>query len=98
MNLATLPAPLRLKGAPVPVVVEAGADGVRQAVWEEAALYGEGDSDSSALDALRERLLEFAADMTARIAQGARVGGPLLSQWNAFQALVDVSGLKGTTR
>lgn len=97
-QLALLPSPLQFKGSPLMVTVETWSDGVVQARWPETALYGEGDNDSSALDALRERLLEFATDMATRIAQGARIGGPLLSQWNAFQALVDVSGLAGAAK
>lgn len=94
-QLALMPDPLRLKSAPLMVTVETWADGVVQARWPENALYGEGHDDISALDALRERLLEFATDMSVRIAQGAKISGPLMSQWNAFQALVDTSGLAG---
>jgi tetratricopeptide (TPR) repeat protein len=96
-ELAQLPAPLKLKRGPLPVVVETWSDGAVQACWPETALFGEGEDDATALDALREQIDEFAADMVPRVARG-RVGGPLLEQWQAFCALVDVSGLAGAAQ
>lgn len=93
-ELAQLPAPLKLKHGPLPVVVETWSDGAVQACWPDTALYGEGENGAMALDALCEQIDEFARDMVERVAR-AKVGGPLLEQWKAFCKLVDVSGLAG---
>lgn len=43
-----------------------------------------------ALDALREQIGDFAADMAARVTR-AKMDGLLLEQWQAFCEMVDVS-------
>lgn len=96
-HLALLPAPLKFKQGPLLVTIETWSDGVTQARWPETALYGEGASDALALDALRERIAEFAQDMVSRMAR-ATVKGPLLQQWGAFVELIDVSGLAEVAR
>ena len=91
-HLSWLPEPLRLRHGPLLVTIETWSDGVVQARWPETTLFGEGESDVLALDALRERIAEFARDMVPRVAT-AKIGGPLLRQWKAFGALVDLSSL-----
>jgi hypothetical protein len=90
-QLATVSSPLRLLHGPIFVTIETWSDGMVQARWPETTLYGEGETDTFALDALRERMLDFAKHLV--VLGSAGLAGPLHRQWLAFRAMVDVSEL-----
>ena len=92
-QLPRLPSPLRLIHGPLLATVETWSHGIVVARLPLAALYAEGDNDSVALAELGQEILEFAQAVSAKIADGEQIAGPLEYQWRALTSVVDVSGL-----
>ena len=93
-QLPILPEPLRLLHGPLLATVETWSDGTVVARLPVAALYGEGDSDTLALDDLAEGIGDFVASVSELLRNGDQIGGPLATQWRALIAMVDVSAVR----
>jgi hypothetical protein len=91
-QLPLLPEPLRLKCGPLLVTLQWWGGGVVKADLPCCALFGEGETDTAALEDLGVTMLDWASGIVA-LGGRDRLGGALLRQWDAFVALVDVSGL-----
>lgn len=91
--IPSLPAPLSLKHGPLLVTVETWSDDSVVARLPVVGLYGEGESDTSALDGLRGEIFAFVADLVELQKDGGVLAGPLKEQWDDISALVDSSGL-----
>jgi hypothetical protein len=92
-QLPVLPEPLRLLHGPLLLVLKWWRDGTISASLPVCALYGDGETEFSAIADLSDTILEWASGIVSSGGSDA-LGGPLLQQWRAFEALVDVSGLK----
>lgn len=86
-QLPILPDPLRPK-TPLLVTVETWSDGIVAARLPITALYGEGETDAEALNILATAIFEFIVEVKGMLKTGP-IGGGLLRQWKALQALVE---------
>jgi hypothetical protein len=89
--LPVLPLPLVLRHGPLLVTIHWWADGSVVAEIPACALYGNGISDTAALEDLASVTLDWARGIHSL--GDENLGGALLRQWTAFKALVDVSAL-----
>ncbi len=80
----------RLRGGPLIVTVEDHGDpeGAVVARWPEAALFGQGDTDTAALADLADNIVGFIESIKGELAKGARLGGPLARQWDAVSSVI----------
>jgi len=90
-QLPLLPSPLRLKHGPLLVTLKWWGDGSVVADLPCCALYGEGETDTAAIEDLADTILDWASG-TAKLGR-ENLGGALLRQWDSLISLVDVSGL-----
>jgi hypothetical protein len=93
--LPVLPMGLRLKHGPILVTLERWSDGVVVARLPAARLEAEAERDADALDNLSELIADLVRDI-AITHKGRPLGGAILRQWRALEALIDASQLETT--
>jgi hypothetical protein len=91
-QLPVLPEPLGLRHGPLLVTLQWWDKGVVKADLPCCALFGEGETDTAALEDLGETMLDWARGIV-ELGGREKLGGALLRQWDMFVALVDVARL-----